>query len=94
MNISLAKCAGPCSCFALRLLLLLLACTNLATLFSHARRACAELAVRAAIGATRWRVVRQLLRNLCYWDHRGALARYSQVAVHLVVATLPLTVPP
>jgi predicted permease len=78
------------------ILLLLLACTNLATLFlargvSRAR----ELAVRTAIGATRWRVIRQLMTEsvLLGIIAGGAGVLLAGPALHVMVGLSPFNVP-
>ena len=78
------------------LLLLLLTCTNLTTLFLARGVARArELAVRVAMGATRWRVIRQLLTEsvLLGIIAGGAGVLLTGPALHLLVALSPLTVP-
>jgi putative ABC transport system permease protein len=78
------------------LLVLLIACTNLATIFlargvSRAR----ELAVRAAIGASRWRVIRQLLTESALLGviGGGVGLLLAEPALRLISALSPVSIP-
>jgi len=65
----------------LALLVLLAACANLASCLRHARGSQRELALRIALGASRWRLVRHYLLKRWY-------CRRSAVVAGLLIAGL------
>ena len=79
------------------LVVLLIACVNLANLsFAHALSRSRELSIRAALGASRWRLIRELLAEHLVLGAAGGLAglalAWSGVGIAIALAPTELTV--
>jgi predicted permease len=83
--------------FVAVLLLLAVACANVASvMLAHAIARRREMGIRLAVGATRMRLLRQLLVENLLLAAGGGVAgvMLGQAAVRLLVASLPDTLPP
>jgi putative ABC transport system permease protein len=83
--------------FAAVMLVLLIACANVANLMlSRAMNRAREVAVRAALGATRWQVVRQQLVEALILSACGGLVGVviSSWAVTIITRMVPVQLPP